>query len=107
MPLVIRAFSPLPTLYVWIARPDDVLPTPDTEFEELERKDSRDTKMGNKKPGPQLARLSLLAVLVLAGTANRTSAQNLPPAPPTVASATPAPVPLTMQQAVDLALARN
>src|SRR5258708_10728598 len=23
----------LPTLYVWIARPDDVLPTPETEFE--------------------------------------------------------------------------
>jgi len=23
----------LPTLYVWIARPSDVLPTPDTEFE--------------------------------------------------------------------------
>jgi len=23
----------LPSLYVWIARPNDVLPTPDTEFE--------------------------------------------------------------------------
>jgi cobalt-zinc-cadmium resistance protein CzcA len=30
--LVISVFL-LPTLYVWIARPDDVLPTPETEFE--------------------------------------------------------------------------
>ena len=30
--LVISVFL-LPTLYVWIARPDDVLPVPDTEFE--------------------------------------------------------------------------
>jgi cobalt-zinc-cadmium resistance protein CzcA len=30
--LIISIFL-LPTLYVWIARPDDVLPTPDTEFE--------------------------------------------------------------------------
>ena len=30
--MVISVFL-LPTLYVWIARPDDVLPTPDTEFE--------------------------------------------------------------------------
>jgi cobalt-zinc-cadmium resistance protein CzcA len=30
--LVISVFL-LPTLYVWIARPDDILPTPETEFE--------------------------------------------------------------------------
>jgi cobalt-zinc-cadmium resistance protein CzcA len=30
--LIISVFL-LPTLYVWIARPDDVLPTPETEFE--------------------------------------------------------------------------
>jgi len=30
--LVISVFL-LPTLYVWIARPDDVLPVPETEFE--------------------------------------------------------------------------
>jgi cobalt-zinc-cadmium resistance protein CzcA len=30
--LVISVFL-LPTVYVWIARPDDVLPVPDTEFE--------------------------------------------------------------------------
>jgi cobalt-zinc-cadmium resistance protein CzcA len=26
----------LPTLYVWIARPDDVLPEPETDFDEQE-----------------------------------------------------------------------
>jgi cobalt-zinc-cadmium resistance protein CzcA len=30
--LIISVFL-LPTLYVWIARPDDVLPVPETEFE--------------------------------------------------------------------------
>ena len=34
--LVISVFL-LPTVYVWIARPDDVLPTPETEFRELNR----------------------------------------------------------------------
>ena len=68
-----------------------------------------ETTMGNRKFGPQLARLGLLAALALAGAANRIGAQNLPPAPapPAAAPTTPTPVPLTMQQAVDLALSKN
>ena len=65
--------------------------------------------MVNRKSGPQPARLSLFVALLLVGAAPHALAQNLPPAPaPTApAPATVPSTPLTMQQAVDLALAQN
>ena len=71
--------------------------------------------MGNRKSGRQLARRDFLAALLLAGAAAHGLAQNLPPAPmptaPAPAASAPLPAipstPLTMQQAVYLALARN
>ena len=65
--------------------------------------------MHKRKVGPQPARLSLFVALLLAGAAPRALAQNPPAAPAPIAPA-PATVPsspLTMQQAVDLALAQN
>ncbi len=58
--------------------------------------------MRNRKLGLQLARFSLLAGLLLVAAAPHSRAQNPPAAPVPAASA-----PLTMQQAVDLALAQN
>jgi len=58
--------------------------------------------MRNRKLGPQLARFGLLAGLLLGAATPHSRAQNPPAAPVPAASA-----PLTMQQAVDLALAQN
>jgi cobalt-zinc-cadmium efflux system outer membrane protein len=63
--------------------------------------------MVNRKSGPQSARLSLFVALLLAGAAPHALAQNLPPAPAAPAPATVPSTPLSMQQAVDLALAQN
>ncbi len=65
--------------------------------------------MVNRKSGPQPARLSLFVVLLFAGAAPHVVAQTPPaaPAPTTPAPATVPSTPLTMQQAVDLALAQN
>ena len=65
--------------------------------------------MKNRKSGSQLARLGLFVALVLGGALSAARAQTPPPAPAAAATppATAAPVPLTMQQVVDLALSKN
>lgn len=65
----------------------------------------------DRKTGPQLARLSLFVALLLSGAAAHARAQNLPAAPAPAPSLPPpvpgAATPLTMQQTIDLALAKN